>query len=123
MEFIINYFNLNPTPPAPPEVGAETLAAALPTLSVEWQVYIYLALLAGILANNFLRLTREGDGCFTSIRMFIISAIIGVVLLPTAYKQAQLNQAQPTVVQLAIIFATGMGYENLLASVTGIGFT
>jgi hypothetical protein len=124
MDWLLSYFDLSGV-----AVGPEArVLSAVPEgavgygLTLDWQLYIYLALVVGIIANNYLRSLQRG-GCFFSPRSLIISAISGVVLLPVVYRQVQLNHAEPTIVQLAMIFTTGLGYESLLGSVVDFRFT
>ncbi len=112
MDWLLNYFDLSGAAAGP---GTEAATAAH-ALTTDWQLYIYLALVVGIIANNYLRSLQRG-GCFFSPRSLIVSAISGIVLLPVVYRQVQLNHAEPTIVQLAMIFTTGLGYESLLGSV------
>ncbi len=124
MDWLLGYFDLSGV-----AVGSNAQAIRfLPEgavgygLTPEWQLYIYLALVVGIIANNYLRSLQRG-GCFFSPRSLIISAISGAVLLPVVYRQVQLNHAEPTIVQLAMIFTTGLGYESLLGSAVDFRFT
>jgi hypothetical protein len=42
------------------------------------------------------------------------------VIFSAVYEGAQANLGQPTLVQLAAVFASGLGYESLFSGIVGI---
>jgi len=86
-------------------------------ISWGWQLALYGALVLGIVANGFLAALRSGKRYrFRPVKL-LVSAVIGLVLFPAVYDGAQANLGQPTLVQLAAIFAAGLGYESLFSGV------
>lgn len=81
----------------------------------------YLALLLGIIAEPFFTAYRN-TGSFGNVRLsvplLVVSAIVACLLLPGVYKSA-FDAGKPLFVQLCTIFAAGIGWQTLLASVQG----
>ena len=74
----------------------------------------------GILANGVLVAARSGKRYRFQWSRFLVSAIIGLVIFPAVYDGAQSNLGKPTLVQLALIFASGMGYESIFSGIAGL---
>lgn len=89
-------------------------------ISWEWQLALYGALVLGIVANGFLAALRSGKRYRFRPAKLLIGAVIGLVLFPGVYEGAQANLGQPTLVQLAAVFASGLGYESLFSGVVGL---
>jgi hypothetical protein len=111
MGSILDYFNLSP------RAGINILPAEIPWA---WQLALYGALVLGILANGILAAARSRRKYRFDGRKFIISAIVGLVIFPGVYEGSQANLGQPTLVQLALVFASGLGYESLFSGVVGL---
>src|SRR5262249_48056120 len=82
----------------------------------------YLAVLAGIIAQPFIQ--RYMSSGVWDLKGFwgwlTASVIIAVVAFPGVYKQS-FDVEKPLPVQLAVIFATGMGWQSLVgAAVKGL---
>ncbi len=110
--------------PASPVVAAGTLSLS-PSNSTEltlvWQLVIYLLLILSIFSSRFLDLYRAGvldqfrlDGPY-----LLFTAIASLLAFPVVYDRADLNRNRPVFVQLALIFAAGMGWEKIVATVIG----
>lgn len=111
MEQILDYFNLSP------HAGINVVGQPIP---LQWQLALYVALLLGILANGYLVAARSRRRYRVSWQRFVVSAIIAIVAFPTIYDGAQTNLGQPTLVQLALIFASGLGYESVFSGIVGL---
>lgn len=112
MDWLLNYFNLSP------QIG---INAVFPQpISFGWQMALYGALVVGILANGVLAAVRAGRRYRFQWPRFLVSAIIGLVVFPAVFDGAQSNLSQPTLVQLAAVFASGLGYESLFSGIVGI---
>ena len=111
MEQILEYFNLSP------HAGINVVGQPIP---LQWQLSLYTALLLGILANGYLVAARTRRRYSISWQRFVASAVIAIVAFPTIYEGAQANLGQPTLVQLALIFASGLGYESVFSGIAGM---
>jgi uncharacterized membrane protein len=112
MGWLADYFNLSPH---------EGILTIVPQpISLGWQLALYAALLLGILANGVLVAVRAGKRYRFQWSRFLVSAIIGVVIFPAVYDGARSNLDQPTLVQLALIFSAGMGYESIFSGIAGL---
>ena len=111
MGSILDYFDLSA------QAGVSVVPQPIP---VEWQLALYGALVLGILSNGYLVAARTRRRFRLNWRRFVISVIIGLVIFPAVYEGAEANLSQPTLVQLALIFASGLGYESLFSGVVGL---
>ncbi len=112
-----------PVPPAP-AAPAETLPQSpsdSTELTLAWQLVIYLLLVLSIFSSRFLDLYRAGvldqfrlDGPY-----LLFTAIASLLAFPVVYDRAELNRNRPIFVQLALVFAAGMGWEKIVATVIG----
>jgi hypothetical protein len=109
---LLDYFNLSPR--------AGTQAIFPQSISFGWQLALYGALVVGILASGIMAAARAGRRYRFQWSRFLVSAIIGLVIFPAVYEGAQANLTQPTLVQLAGVFASGLGYESLFAGLLGL---
>jgi len=81
----------------------------------------YLALMAGVIIQPYLQIylnTKHWD--FSGFGGWIIaSVIISIIGLPAVYKNA-FDTSKPLIVQLCVIFISGMGWQSIVsaASVT-----
>jgi hypothetical protein len=120
---IRRYFDLSKAATFGPG-GAQTAPApgAKPqAVSAAWQAAMYLVLVLSILASRFLDLYRAGvaDRFGVDWKYLLFVAIVALLVFPVVYTRAQLNRDDPTFVQLVLVFSTGMGWEKILATVTG----
>jgi len=112
MDWLFNYFNLSPQ---------SGIQAVFPEpISLGWQLALYGALVIGILVNGMLAALRAGRRYRFQWPRFLVSAAIGLVVFPAVFEGAQANLGEPTLVQLAGVFASGLGYESLFSGVVGI---
>ncbi len=123
MDTIMRYFDLNQPLPegggaaVKPMVDLGKIPAIPPVvISLAWQVGIYFAVILGILASHFMDAYRAGKDFTITLPLLVFALIVGIVVFPAAYKSAQLQQSQPTLVQLALVFTSGMGYQALFAT-------
>ncbi|MBN1485468.1 MAG: hypothetical protein JXA37_12175 [Chloroflexia bacterium] len=114
MEQILQYFNLSVAPGA----GIHTIVAE--PIPWQWQLALYGALIVGILANGYLAAVRSKRRYRFSWQRFLVSVIVGIVIFPAIYQGAQANLGQPSTVQLALIFASGLGYESLFSGIVSL---
>lgn len=112
-------------PPAGSVVVPGTALSSSPSgsqeLSWAWQVAIYFVLVLSILSSRFLDLYRAGvlseftvDGPYL---LFI--AIASLLAFPIVYARAELNRNRPMLLQIALVFAAGMGWEKIVATAIG----
>jgi hypothetical protein len=108
---VIRYFDLQSARRA---VAPEAQAGTKQRLPVLWQ---YVALVLGILVQPLLAkyaATKTWDlGAVPGWIPFAI--IIGLVIFPGVYKKAANPGANPLFVQLCAIFASGIGWQSLVA--------
>jgi hypothetical protein len=110
------------TTSAPQAVAAAVALAPQPTqLTVAWQLFIYAVVLSSILSSRFLDMYRAGVAgqFFFDWRYLLFVAIISLLVFPVAYDKAKLSADQPILVQVGLIFTTGMGWEKIVATVVG----
>lgn len=112
MGWLVDYFNLSPR--------AGINAVFPKEISLGWQLALYGAVVLGILASGVLAAARSGKRYRFKWSSFLVSAIIGLVIFPAVYDGAKSNLDQPTLVQLALIFASGMGYETMFSGIVGV---
>ncbi|HEV3330584.1 MAG TPA: hypothetical protein VG096_06370 [Bryobacteraceae bacterium] len=136
---IADYFNLSvsllakkpKTPPAP-AVSVQGAAAAAPALapapaqadsglSVGLQVGIYAILVSSIVSSRFLDLYRAGiaDQFVPDWKYVLSVVIVSLLAFPAVYDRARSTSGQPVLVQIGLIFTTGMGWEKIVATVVG----
>jgi len=142
---ILDYFDLNrpalgetksapvvvtPSPIAAPMPGGQPGAAAavaasgapaVQQLSLAWQIVTYVVLLLSILCSRFLDLYRVGatDQFTLDWKYLLFMAIVSLLAFPSVYDKARLSTDQPILVQLGLMFATGMGWEKIVATLVG----
>jgi hypothetical protein len=112
MNWLLNYFNLSA------QAGIQTVYPQ--PISLGWQLALYGALVLGILVNGMLAAVRAKRRYRFQWPRFLVSAVIGLVVFPAVFEGAQANLGQPTLVQLAGVFASGLGYESLFSGIVGI---
>jgi len=112
MGWLVEYFNLS--------FQGQGVSAVTTPISWGWQLVLYGALVLGILANGFLAAARAKRRYRFHWQSFLAGAIIGLVAFPAVYDGAQTNLGQPTLVQLALIFAAGLGYESVFGGVASL---
>lgn len=112
MGSLFDYFDLS--------INGGAIQVAPEPIPLEWQLALYGALLLGILANSYLVAARSRRRYRFNWRRFLVGAIIALVIFPAVYDGAEANLGRPTLVQLALIFAAGLGYESLFSGVVGL---
>lgn len=91
-------------------------------LSVTWQIVVLITFLLAVLASHFLDSYMAGayqGGVFAdwSWRYLLLAAIVTVAAYPIVYQKVSENRNAPTMVQIATVFLTGMGWDKLLSAV------
>jgi hypothetical protein len=109
---IIGYFDLQSARRQP---DPEAFKRSHPNAHIVWQ---YLALVAGILIQPFLaRYSAAKIWDFHGFSGWLLFAlIVGLVIFPGVYKKAFDPASSPILVQLCAIFASGIGWQSLLAT-------
>ena len=108
MEAILRYFDLSA------KAGVTANPGPIP---LSWQLALYGVLVLGVLANGALVAFRTRRRYRFQWRKFIVSAIIALAIFPAVYEGAKANLDKPTLVQLALVFSSGLGYESLFSGV------
>jgi hypothetical protein len=111
MGWLLDYFDLSSG------VGVSATPQPIP---LGWQLGFYAAVLLGILASSYLAAARTRRRYRFRWQRILISAIIGLAIFPAVYQGAQANLGQPGLVQLALVFSSGLGYESLFSGVVGL---
>ncbi len=114
----------SPAPAATP--AAATAAAPAPALereqlSLVWQIAVYGVLVLSILSSRFLDLYRAGvvNQFVLDWQYLLFMAIASLLAFPVVYDRARLSTGQPVLVQIGLIFTTGMGWEKIVATAVG----
>lgn len=90
-------------------------------LSVKWQIVVLVTFMVAVLASHFLDSYMAGGhtGDFYadwSWRYLLFAAIVTFTSFPVAYDRARQSKDVPTLVQIGLIFLTGMGWDKLLST-------
>ncbi len=115
MGWLLNYFNLSVT-----QGSGINEVVTPPQISLGWQLALYGALIVGILASGLLAALRSGHKYRFQSRRVLVACIIGLSVFPAVYQGAQANLGQPSLIQLALVFSTGLGYESLFSGVVAL---
>jgi hypothetical protein len=77
-----------------------------------------LAVLASHFLDSYMAGAYQGS-VFSdwSWRYMLFAAIVTFTAFPIAYQKARENRDSPTLVQIGMIFLTGMGWDKLLSAV------
>lgn len=100
-----------------PEFSAkESSPVAAIRLPVGRQLALYGTLVFGNFASNFLEAYRSGMPWRPDILSLVFASIVGLVLLPGAIDTSKLNGEKEEMVQFAMVFTYGMGWQTLLGA-------
>ena len=80
------------------------------------QLALYGTLIFGNFASNFLEAYRAGIPWRPDILTLVFASIVGLVLLPGAIDTSKLNGEKEELVQFAMVFTYGMGWQILLGA-------
>ncbi len=88
-------------------------------MPLKWQLVVLITFLAGVLASHFLAAYQAAvspAAVFAdwSWRYWLFAAIVTLAAFPVAYERARENTTSPTLVQIGMIFLTGMGWNTIL---------
>ena len=91
-------------------------------MPIKWQIVVLMTFMAAVLASHFLDSYMAGayqGGVFVdwSWRYMLFAAIVTFTAFPIAYQKARENKDAPTLVQIGMVFLTGMGWDKLLSAV------
>jgi len=96
---------------------ATAKAAAEPgRLTLGRQLALYATLVLGNFASSFLEAYRAGRAWHPSLLALLFGMIVGIVLLPGAIDANKLNGEKEELVQFAMVFTYGMGWQTLLGA-------
>ena len=96
---------------------AEARAAEGPgKLTLGRQGALYATLVLGNFASSFLEAYRASQAWHPSILALLFGMIVGLVLLPGAIDANKLNGEREELVQFAMVFTYGMGWQTLLGA-------
>ena len=94
------------------DAGSEMLTK----MTLGRQLALYGTLVFGNVASNFLDAYRASQPWRPNLLTLIFAAVVGVVLLPGAIDANKLNGQKEELVQFAMVFTYGMGWQTLLGS-------
>jgi hypothetical protein len=86
------------------------------TLPIGRQIALYVTVVLGIFGSTFLESYQSGQPWKIDWLTMLIALIGGVVLLPGAVDRQKLNGHKEELVQFAVIFAYGMGWQMIVGS-------
>jgi hypothetical protein len=100
------------------ELKAEegTSPDALLKMTLGRQMALYGTLVFGNIASNFLDSYRASLPWHPNFLILVFALVVGVVLLPGAIDSNKLNGQKEELVQFAMVFTYGMGWQSLLGS-------
>jgi len=77
--------------------------------------------MASVLASRYIDLWRVGraDQFALNWGYLLFTAVVALVAFPVVYDKALATRGQPVLMQVALVFSTGMGWEKILATVSG----
>lgn len=97
----------------------------VPRLTLGRQLALYATLILGNIASSFFESYRAGQPWRPNPLSLLFAAIVGIVLLPGAIDANKLNGQKEELVQFAMVFTYGMGWQSLLgaaiSAATGTG--
>ena len=89
-------------------------------MPLQWQLVVMIMFMVGVLASHYLEFYMAGSpGRLVdwSWRYLLFAGIVTLAAFPAAYQGARENRASPTLVQIGMVFLTGMGWDKLLSAV------
>jgi hypothetical protein len=96
---------------------ATTRAAEGPTrLTLGRQGALYATLVLGNFASSFLEAYRASQAWHPSILALLFGLVVGLVLLPGAIDANKMNGEREELVQFAMVFTYGIGWQTLLGA-------
>jgi hypothetical protein len=85
-------------------------------LTLGRQAALYAILVLGNFASSFLEAYRAGQTWHPSLLALLFGMIVGLVLLPGAIDANKLNGEREELVQFAMVFTYGIGWQTLLGA-------
>jgi hypothetical protein len=107
----------------PAEFRAEDGASeAVLKMTLGRQLALYGTLVFGNVGSNFLDAYRSGLAWHPNFLTLVFALIVAIVLLPGAIDANKLNGQKEELVQFAMVFTYGMGWQTLLgAAIKAVG--
>lgn len=100
----------------------DTPSEALLKMTLGRQLALYVTLVFGNVASNFLDAYRSGLPWHPNFLTLVFALVVGIVLLPGAIDSNKLNGQKEELVQFAMVFTYGMGWQSLLgAAIKAVG--
>lgn len=94
----------------------DTPSEALLKMTLGRQLALYATLVFGNIASNFLEAYRAGQPWHPNLLVLAFALVVAVVLLPGAIDANKLNGQKEELVQFAMVFTYGMGWQTLLGA-------
>jgi hypothetical protein len=117
--WLINPLRLGTTAELSAEDGA---SEAVLKMTLGRQLALYGTLVFGNVASNFLDAYRSGLPWHPNLLTLAFAFVVAVVLLPGAIDANKLNGEREELVQFAMVFTYGMGWQTLLgAAIQAVG--
>ena len=98
------------------QVEPYTKAVEPDKLPLGRQIALYITVVLGIFASGFLDSYRAGRVWHLDWPALVFALIVGIVLLPGAVDTNKLNGQKEELVQFAVVFTYGVGWQTLLGA-------
>ena len=88
-------------------------------LSLPWQLIVYLIFMLAVIASRFIDLYTSAipGAILLDWKYLLFAAIISIAAFPVVYDKALATKNAPYLVQVALVFTTGLGWEKVLSTV------
>jgi hypothetical protein len=89
-------------------------------LSLPWQLIIYVIFMLAVIASRFIDFYTNGipgNPIVLDWKYLLFAAIISIAAFPVVYDKALATKNAPYLVQIALVFTTGLGWEKVLSTV------
>jgi drug/metabolite transporter (DMT)-like permease len=90
-------------------------------LPFTWQLIVYGIFLLAVVSSRFLDFYTSaipGNPFVIDWKYLVFAAIISLAAFPVVYEKAIGSRNSPYMVQVALVFTTGLGWEKMLSTVT-----
>lgn len=94
----------------------DAVSEIVPKMTLGRQMALYGTLVFGNVASNFLDAYRASQPWHPNLLTLIFAFVVAIVLLPGAIDSNKLNGQKEELVQFAMVFTYGMGWQTLLGS-------
>jgi len=89
-------------------------------LSLPWQLIVYVIFMLAVIASRFIDFYTNGipgNPIVLDWKYLLFAAIISIVAFPVVYDKALATKNAPYLMQIAMVFTTGLGWEKVLSTV------